>query len=32
MGKSVKFCFTSKKEEARASEMRKAVERDLAWS
>jgi hypothetical protein len=28
----VKVCFTSKRKEARASEVRKAVERDLAWS
>jgi hypothetical protein len=28
----VKVCFTSERKEARASEVRKAVERDSAWS
>jgi hypothetical protein len=32
MGKFVKVCFASKRKEARASEVSKAVERDLAWS
>jgi hypothetical protein len=32
VGKFVKVYFTSAKKEARASEVRKAVERDLAWS
>jgi hypothetical protein len=32
MGKFVKVCFTSTRKEARTSEVRKAVERDLAWS
>jgi hypothetical protein len=32
MGKFVKVNFASKRKEARASEVRKVVERDLAWS
>jgi hypothetical protein len=32
MGKFVKVCFTSARKEARASEVRKMVERDTAWS
>jgi hypothetical protein len=32
MGKFVKVRFTSERKEARASEVRKAVERDPAWS
>jgi hypothetical protein len=32
MGKFVKVRFTSKRKEARASEVRKVVERDPAWS
>jgi hypothetical protein len=32
MGKFVKIRFTSKRKEVRASEVRKAVERDPAWS
>jgi hypothetical protein len=32
MGKFVKICFTSERKEARASEVRKTVERDPAWS
>jgi hypothetical protein len=32
MKKSVKVHFASTKKEARASEVRKAVERDLPWS
>jgi hypothetical protein len=32
MGKFVNVCFTSERKEARASEVRKAVERDVAWS
>jgi hypothetical protein len=32
MRKFVKVCFTSERKEARASEVRKAVERDPAWS
>jgi hypothetical protein len=32
MGKFVKVRFTSEMKEARASEVRKAIERDLAWS
>jgi hypothetical protein len=32
MGKFVKVRFTSERKEARASEVRKAVGRDLAWS
>jgi hypothetical protein len=32
MKKSVKIRFTSIRKEARASEVRKVVERDLAWS
>jgi hypothetical protein len=32
MGKFVKARFTSVRKEARASEVRKAVERDPAWS
>jgi hypothetical protein len=28
----VNVCFTSERKEARASEVRKAVERDLTWS
>jgi hypothetical protein len=32
MRKFVKVCFTSERKEARASEVRKAVERHLAWS
>jgi hypothetical protein len=32
MGKFVKVHFTSTREEVRASEVRKVVERDLAWS
>jgi hypothetical protein len=32
MRKFVKIRFTSKRKEARASEVRKAVERDPAWS
>jgi hypothetical protein len=32
MGKFVKVHFASARKEARASEVRKAVERDLAWS
>jgi hypothetical protein len=32
LGKYVKICFTSERKEARASEVRKAVERDLTWS
>jgi hypothetical protein len=32
MGKFVKVRFTFAKKEARASEVMKAVERDLAWS
>jgi hypothetical protein len=32
MGKFVKICFTSTRKEARASEVRKAVERDPACS
>jgi hypothetical protein len=32
LGKFVKDRFDSKRKEARASEVRKAVERDLAWS
>jgi hypothetical protein len=32
MGKFVKARFTSARKEARASEVRKAVERDPAWS
>jgi hypothetical protein len=31
MGKFVKVYFTSKRKEARASEVRKAVERESAW-
>jgi hypothetical protein len=30
--KFVKVCFTSVKKEARASEVRKVIERDPAWS
>jgi hypothetical protein len=30
--KFVNVCFTSKKKEVRASEVRKVVERDPAWS
>jgi hypothetical protein len=32
MGKFVKIRFASARKEARASEVRKVVERDLAWS
>jgi hypothetical protein len=32
MGKFVKVRFTSERKEARASEVRKEVKRDLAWS
>jgi uncharacterized protein YndB with AHSA1/START domain len=32
VGKFVKVRFTFERKEARASEVRKAVERDLAWS
>jgi hypothetical protein len=32
MGKFVKVCFTSARKPAGASEVRKAVERDSAWS
>jgi hypothetical protein len=32
VGKFVKVRFTSERKEARASEVRKAVKRDLAWS
>jgi hypothetical protein len=32
MGKFVKVYFTSERKEVRASEVRKAVERDPAWS
>jgi hypothetical protein len=32
MGKFVKVRFTSRRKEAIASEVRKGVERDLAWS
>jgi hypothetical protein len=32
LGKFVKVRFTSERKEARASEVRKAVERDPAWS
>jgi hypothetical protein len=32
MEKFVKVCFTSARKEVRASEVRKAVERELAWS
>jgi hypothetical protein len=32
MGKFIKVHFTSKRKEARANEIRKAVERDPAWS
>jgi hypothetical protein len=32
MEKFVKVCFAFKRKEARASEVSKAVERDLAWS
>jgi hypothetical protein len=32
MVKFVKVCFTSKKKEVRASELRKVVERDPAWN
>jgi hypothetical protein len=32
MEKFVKVCFTSERKEAKASEVRKAVERDPAWS
>jgi hypothetical protein len=32
MGKFVKVYFASARKEARASEVRKAVERDSAWS
>jgi hypothetical protein len=32
MGKFVKVRFTSERKEARASKVRKAVERDPAWS
>jgi hypothetical protein len=32
MGKFVKVCFATGRKEARASEVRKAVERDPAWS
>jgi hypothetical protein len=32
MGKFVKVCFASVRKEARASEVRKAVEKDPAWS
>jgi hypothetical protein len=32
VGKFVKVCFTSARKETRDSEVRKVVERDLAWS
>jgi hypothetical protein len=32
VGKFVKVCFTFTRKEARASEVRKVVERDPAWS
>jgi hypothetical protein len=32
MGMFVKVCFASARKKARASEVRKVVERDLAWS
>jgi hypothetical protein len=32
MEKFMKVCFTSERKEARDSEVRKAVERDPAWS
>jgi hypothetical protein len=32
MRKLVKVCFTSERKEARASEVRKVVKRDPAWS
>jgi hypothetical protein len=32
MGKFVKVCFTFERKEARASEVRKAVETDPTWS
>jgi hypothetical protein len=32
MEKFVKVCFTSSRKEARASVVRKVVERDLGWS